>query len=443
MILRRGVKQFIDIPFPEALQFDHKHNLSASSKGLKIVTESYHTSLACIGVMIDVGSKNDGASNGLCHLASQLLMTGTKAHPVQSDLQSIFSRIGRFSINSTRDATWLQLLTLKENTEEAFKVLGELLTESTFSQPALTSVKNKIHKENEQLLAIPNYLLTEHLHRIAFKTHGIGGFIRGTGESISKITRSEVAEFVNAHYTSNNMIISACGAVEHNQISELSEKYLWRLPTSKVNKSHQGPEFNSMSIMQESEGDRTYIAIGYPSASYSHPSLHYFQLLQSLLTVNSLPCPLSANFLQNALDVPGFIQHNSYLLVYPECGILIHLLECDGKSAEFVGGAVIQAMNKLGKEITGEELRRAKNLYFNKVLQQESIEKICQSNANQVRSFGKKITRAELASKVLEITPELFVKNIFDWVNSIYPVIAVYGNIVSEDLIEKFYQNAG
>ena len=440
MQIRRGFKQFLDIEFPEALQFDRKHTLSTLSKGIRVVTEPYHSNLCSIGLLIEAGSKLDGSSSGLAYLSSQLLLSGTKSR-AHSTILSTLQGLGHFTHYTTRDSTWLQMVSTKENTSEFLKLLGELLTESTFAPEALNQLKNTVTRENEQLMNQPQYLLSENLHRIAFKQHGIGGFIRGDEESIAKITRNEVAEFVASNYTSGNVIISACGAVDHAEIVGLAEKHLWRMPTSTPRGSY-APDFNSTCILQESEADTTYIAIGYPSASFSHPSLHYFYVLQNILTTGRSPSTPDLNFLQSLLDITGCISHNCYLSTYSECGIMMHFLECEADSAAFLGGSVIRAMNRLGKSISPLELTRAKNMYFNQLLQQEGCSALCQGNADQVRSFKKRASRAELAGKVLEITAEELVANTAEWVNSVYPVIAVYGKISSDDLIEKIFQQA-
>ena len=93
---------------------------------------------------------------------------------------------------------------------------------------------------------------------------------------------------------------------------------------------------------------------------------------------------------------------------------MIHLLECTEESSPFVGSAVIRAMNKLGREINSEELKRAKTMYFNKLLQNETSGLICQNNANQVRCYKKKFSKAELGSKVIELSSTDLVSSISD-----------------------------
>ena len=104
MIIRRGIKQFIDIPFPEAIQYDRKHSQTIMSKGIKVISEYFSSNLCSIGLMIDVGSKNDGKSSGLAFLSSQMLFSGTKSKN-RREILNQFHELGHFSINVLRDAT--------------------------------------------------------------------------------------------------------------------------------------------------------------------------------------------------------------------------------------------------------------------------------------------------------------------------------------------------
>ena len=225
MVFRKEIKQFLDFPFPEALQYDRKHNLTSLPKGIQLITENYQSPLCTLGILLDVGSKNDGGSSGLAQISSQMLLSGTKSK-LQSQVLSNLSDLGDFSIQVTRDSTWLQMITYKENLHNSFRLFGELFTESLYPNDVLNNIKKDLIRENEAMMLNPAYLIYENLHRVAFKGHGVGGFIRGDEDCIQNITRAEVAEFINSNYTSNNMTISACGAVDHNQVLEMIEKYL-------------------------------------------------------------------------------------------------------------------------------------------------------------------------------------------------------------------------
>ncbi|OMJ93846.1 hypothetical protein SteCoe_3174 [Stentor coeruleus] len=330
----------------------------------------------------------------------------------------------------------------KEHLDKSFKLISELLQESTFTESSLDTTKTRILQENDELFTNPRYLLSEIVHKFAFKNNPMGNYIRGSQETIPLITRSEIAEFVNDNYTSNNLIISASGNIDHNNIVDLAEKYLWRLPGHEKDQKITPPAFNSVSVMQEAEEKNTFIAFAYPAASYSHPNLTNFNVLQHLLSMGNIPSRKEDNFFQAAMDIRGLVSHDSYLATYQNCGLLIQLIECTSDSAPFVGGAVLRSMGHFGKNVSDSEISRAKSLFFNDLLRNDSLSHVSQTNANQLKNFSRKVPNSEFGSTALDLTASTLVTNISEWVNTIYPVIAVYGNIPNEDLIEKFYQHS-
>ena len=437
--MRRAFSQFLDLAFPEALQYERKHGVWNLTKGVRLVTEPFVSSYASIGILLNVGSRNDGGSPGLAYLTSQLLLSGTKTKS-SSVLSSEMRSLGQFSINTTRDSTWLQVLCLKENVPKAFKFLCELIVEPAFSPNVFESVKDQVMMNCEGLMEDPKYLLYENMHNVAFKGHPMGNFIMGDPESLEKVTRAQVAEFVNANYTKKNTVVSAVGGVNGEEMKDLCEKYLWRLPDFEVNNDFRPPAFNSVSILKDVEDDRSFLAFGYPAGSYSHPNLMNFQLLSCILQRSNIASNAESNFYQTATDFDGLYSSSCTLQTYSDCGLLFILLECHYLTLQFVGAGVLRTFNRLATTISDQDLSRGKNLLYSGLVQKTSLTELCQLNANQVRTFGRKISKAEYAGKALSMSKEALVDEMSEWVSSVYPAIAVYGKITDPDVIEKMYQ---
>lgn len=437
--MRRVFSQFLDLAFPEALQYERKHAIWNLSKGVRVITEPFLSNFASIGILLNIGSRNDGGSPGLAYLTSQLLLSGTKSKPSHV-LASEMKSLGQFSINTTRDATWLQVLCPKENVQKSFKFLCELITEPAFPPGIFESVKNQVMMNSEALLDDPKYLLYENVHAVAFKGHPMGSFVMGSIESIEKLTRAQVAEFVNANYTSKNTVVSAVGAINSEEIKDLCEKYLWRLPNFDRDEGGAPPAFNSVSILKNVDEEKCFLAFGYPAGSYSHPNLMNFQILASMLKRLNVAANANSNFFQIATEFDGLYSSSCTLQTYTDCGLLFLLLECHYTDLQFIGAGVLRAFNRLASTISDQELSRGKNLFYSSLVQKTSLNELCQLNANQLRTFGRKVSKGEYAGKALSMTKEALTNEISEWVSSVYPVIAVHGKIVDQDVVEKMYQ---
>ena len=57
----------------------------------------------------------------------------------------------------------------------------------------------------------------------------------GTAETVEAIGRDDLFAFLARHYTASNMVLSAAGRVEHDQIVDLAEKYFGSVPRTPAN----------------------------------------------------------------------------------------------------------------------------------------------------------------------------------------------------------------
>mmetsp|Transcript_29139 Transcript_29139/g.28859 ORF Transcript_29139/g.28859 Transcript_29139/m.28859 type:complete len:173 (+) Transcript_29139:894-1412(+) len=157
-----------------------------------------------------------------------------------------------------------------------------------------------------------------------------------------------------------------------------------------------------------------------------------------------LDYPKQSNYLHSMFgQIGGLISHHCVLTNYSDCGLFIHFLECEPISAPFLGSAVVKAMLQVTKEISKEELLRAKNTFLNRLLLLEGSSQVAQLNANQLRLLGVRRSRADVASNVVQYDAENLTKVYAPWITSSFPVVGIYGKMVSENIAEIIYKDCG
>mmetsp|Transcript_29139 Transcript_29139/g.28861 ORF Transcript_29139/g.28861 Transcript_29139/m.28861 type:complete len:116 (+) Transcript_29139:384-731(+) len=115
---------------------------------------------------------------------------------------------------------------MTEYVEQVFKLLGEMLSESNFTENSVSQAKKLALEDCENSMSIPSYTLHENIHRTSFKDNPFGNFVKGNSKTIRDITRSEIADFATNLYVGQNIIVSTAGGIDHETISNLAEKYL-------------------------------------------------------------------------------------------------------------------------------------------------------------------------------------------------------------------------
>jgi processing peptidase subunit beta len=61
-------------------------------------------------------------------------------------------------------------------------------------------------------------VIFDHLHAAAFQGHPLGDTILGPVENIKSISKKDLEQYITTHYTCPRMVVSAAGAVNHDEV---------------------------------------------------------------------------------------------------------------------------------------------------------------------------------------------------------------------------------
>ncbi|KAF5825242.1 Metalloenzyme, LuxS/M16 peptidase-like protein, partial [Dunaliella salina] len=65
-------------------------------------------------------------------------------------------------------------------------------------------------------------LVFDHLHATAFQYSPLGRTILGPVENIKSLTRDHLVSYMNTHYRGPRMVLSAAGAVNHDELVKMA-----------------------------------------------------------------------------------------------------------------------------------------------------------------------------------------------------------------------------
>jgi len=191
-------------------------------------------SIYMIGILNGGGDLDPSEKTGLAHFTANLLSRGTKSLSF-SDFHSQLESIGAnlvFSCGSQH--AWFRGKALAEDVELLFRLISDSLQYPSFSQEYIGRLRNQLIAgltiRDQDTSEMASLLLDQHL----FPDHPYGQPIDGYTETIQSITRSDIVQFHNHVYSPADMIIVIAGAVDEQEIRDLSEKYFstWKIATA-------------------------------------------------------------------------------------------------------------------------------------------------------------------------------------------------------------------
>jgi mitochondrial-processing peptidase subunit beta len=200
--------------------------VTTANNGVRVASETAHGDTATVGVWIDAGSRYEtGANNGAAHFLEHMAFKGTKTRSQTTLEKEIENMGGHLNAYTSREQTVYYAKVFKDDVPKAMEVLSDILMNSQLDEGAITRERDVILREMEEVNKQYEEVILDHLHETAFMGTGLGRTILGPEENIRNLTKADLEAYIKTHYTADRFVISAAGAVDHNQLCQLTEKH--------------------------------------------------------------------------------------------------------------------------------------------------------------------------------------------------------------------------
>jgi processing peptidase subunit beta len=186
-----------------------------------------------VGVWIDAGSRYEtGANNGAAHFLEHMAFKGTKNRTQQQLEVEIENMGGHLNAYTSREQTVYYAKVFKNDVPKAMEILSDILQNSKLDEDAITRERGVILREMEEVNKQYEEVVLDHLHETAFMGTGLGRTILGPEENIRNLSKADLEGYINTHYTADRFVIAGAGAVDHKQLTELTEKHFGGLSST-------------------------------------------------------------------------------------------------------------------------------------------------------------------------------------------------------------------
>ncbi|MEZ5871790.1 MAG: pitrilysin family protein [Nitratireductor sp.] len=195
------------------------------------LVEDYSAPVITVAVAFQGGSSQDPKGReGMAELTSALFDEG--AGPYDSKMfQARIAKLGiELGYRDSRDQFTGVLRTLKEDSADAFEMMRLTLTELHFDENAVDRMKNAIIAGIERKRNSPGAKAGEALRQTLFGDHPYGDPGDGTVESVSAITREELAAHFSRLFARDNLKIAIVGAMTAEEAGQMLDNVFSRLP---------------------------------------------------------------------------------------------------------------------------------------------------------------------------------------------------------------------
>lgn len=163
-----------------------------------------------MGVWIDAGSRYEtAANNGVAHFLEHISFKGTQKRTQKQLEVEIENMGGHLNAYTSREQTVYYARVFKNDVPQAMEILSDILTNSLMDKDAIERERDVILREMVEVNKVYEEQILDHLHETAFMGTGLGRTILGPEENIRRLTRDDLVNYVQTHYTANRCVPAA------------------------------------------------------------------------------------------------------------------------------------------------------------------------------------------------------------------------------------------
>src|SRR5436189_4974876 len=188
-----------------ALKFHYKQ----LANGLDIVGEENPDSYSfAAGLFVKTGSRDeDPGINGVSHFLEHMMFKGSEKYSWE-DVNRIFDELGaRYNAFTSQEMTAYYANVIPEFTEKAIEHLAHLLRPAIRNSDFDTE-KKVILEEIAMYLDDPGHRLYDKLMEAHFANHPLALSVLGSPESIQKLSRDQMEQYLRGRYGPRNMMLT-------------------------------------------------------------------------------------------------------------------------------------------------------------------------------------------------------------------------------------------
>jgi predicted Zn-dependent peptidase len=410
------------------------------SNGLRIICETIpHVHSVSLGVWAGSGSRYENPYyNGVSHFIEHMFFKGTAQRTAKQIAETIDAVGGQLNAFTTKEYTCFYAKVLDQHFKLGVDLLSDMVTNSQFNPGEIEKEKSVILEEIKSYEDSPDDMIHDILANSTLKGHPLGWTILGTPETVGRIDQDIIKQYLQQHYTPDNIVFAVAGNVQFDQIVAEVERRFSALGGNKKQEMPAVPGLEPEVIIKRKEIEQVHLCLGTRGIGRKNPDKYVVFVLDSILGGS-----VSSRLFQKLREERGLVYViGSNHASYRDTGIFSVYAGTSLWNFEEVIRIIKQEIERFTQELVSEqELTRAKDQLRGNLLL--SLESTCNrmSRIAKTELFDDQLlTPEESAAKIETVTREAILRVAQQFFGEPKMVLAAIGPFPSDsDLIRKKY----
>lgn len=411
------------------------------SNGISVVLEAVpNVRSVALGVYVETGSAyEDERNNGISHIIEHMMFKGTTRRTAREIAMETALLGDDMNAYTTKELTCYYARVLDEHLPMVADILGDMFTNSLFSEEDLEKEKGVIIDEIDMYEDSPEDLVQEQLQKLVWQEHPLGYIISGTEENVRRIGHAELLEFWENTYVAEKITISVAGHIELEAVCELLEQCFGSIPSGNQAILPEPPVYVPDKRWFQKEIEQVHLCIGFPGVSYADEQSYTLSIMNNIIGGSS-----SSRLFQQIREEEGLCYSlYSYASSYHQSGTFQIYCGMSEENLERVYEGIQEALQVLGTMgPTKEELEQSlAQIRSELLLSMENTHNRMNNNARNLLYMGRTLTLEETLENLKRVTVSEIMEYLNGNCNRNQMSITLAGNLEGNKRLKRIFES--
>ncbi|MDR0942442.1 MAG: insulinase family protein [Holosporales bacterium] len=385
-----------------------------------------------IGMFINIGAVNENENQiGVSHFLEHMAFKGTTSRAALQISREIESVGGIMNACTGIETTAFYVKVLKNDVELAVDIITDILQNSTFDAEEFEKERGVIIQEIRKINDTPDDLIFDMFQKKCFDGERLGTSIIGTENNIRSVRREVLKDYLETKYSTDKMILAACGGVRHEEIVALAQKFASSMKSFET-EVVEPQKYKGGFIFKKKKLEQSHLILGFEGVNHKDEDSFSIGVMSTILGGG-----MSSRLFQEIREKRGLayavLSFNSR---YRDTGTFGIYAACEDNKVSDTIKIARDEVQKLARDVTEEELKKAKTqMKAATLMALENSSSRMERLAEQFLLRQKFLSPKEISQKIDEVTID-DIKRVVNRIFKSKPTLAVIGN--GND-IEKLY----
>ncbi len=275
------------------------YHVSTLKNGITLITVPIKgTKATTVLAMFPVGSRyEDPRILGCSHFVEHLMFKGTVKRPTTLDISRALDSYGsQYNAFTSKEYTGYYIKIAGNKQAVAYDILSDMLYNSQFMKEEVEKEKGAIVEELRMYKDNPLMDIENIFESLLFGDTPLGREIGGSEKTVRGVTREELWEYYQKHYSPKNMVVVVAGEVDRKKIKSVLPKHfeVKEPPKGAFGLKYYKKDFEKIDYfkkklpiadrvyVKEKKVDQSQIMLGFPGLAYNSKQEDVLDVLSTI-----------------------------------------------------------------------------------------------------------------------------------------------------------------